>query len=299
MLRLQDIRIRDPFVLPDPDSGRYVLFGTTSRNPWGGPAEGFECYVSTDLVHWDGPVVAFLRPDDFWADTQFWAPEVHRYGGAYYLFASFKSAGRFRGTQILRAHQAVGPYSIWSPEPVTPPHWECLDGTLWVEPDGVPWMVFCHEWVQVHDGGMWAVPLRDDLHEAAGRPLFLFNASEAPWVRRAPWPGETDHLRFPTYVTDGPWLHRTGSGALLLLWSSQTGRGYAIGQAVSESGRVTGPWHHLENPLWDGQGGHGMLFRTFEGALHLALHRPNRTPDERAVFIPVCEDGCSIRIRTI
>jgi hypothetical protein len=26
-----------------------------------------------------------------------------------------------------------------------------LDGTLWVE-DGVPYMIFCHEWIQITDG---------------------------------------------------------------------------------------------------------------------------------------------------
>jgi hypothetical protein len=37
-------------------------------------------------------------------------------------------------------------------------------------------------------------------------------------------------------------------------------------------------------------GGHGILFRTFEGQLTLALHAPNGGGKERARFIPVCEE---------
>jgi hypothetical protein len=37
-----------------------------------------------------------------------------------------------------------------------------LDGTLWVE-DELPYMVFCHEWVQIKDGTVESVRLKDDL----------------------------------------------------------------------------------------------------------------------------------------
>ncbi|MDO4366395.1 MAG: hypothetical protein Q4D70_06330, partial [bacterium] len=34
-------------------------------------------------------------------------------------------------------------------------------------------------------------------------------------------------------------------------------------------------------------GGHGMLFNRFDGALMLSLHQPNKTPDERMKLFPV------------
>jgi hypothetical protein len=49
-----------------------VLFGTTDPNLWGGPATGFDCYMSDDLIPWEGPIPAFRPPAGFWADTQFW-----------------------------------------------------------------------------------------------------------------------------------------------------------------------------------------------------------------------------------
>ena len=44
-----------------------------------------------------------------------------------------------------------------------------LDGTLWEE-DGIPYMVYCHEWVQVTNGGVGYVQLKADLSDTAGEP---------------------------------------------------------------------------------------------------------------------------------
>jgi arabinan endo-1,5-alpha-L-arabinosidase len=42
-------------------------------------------------------------------------------------------------------------------------------------------------------------------------------------------------------------------------------------------------------PLFAADGGHPMLFRTFDGTLLMALHTPNRPSLERAKFLPVRE----------
>lgn len=294
MLDLTDIQIRDPFVLPVPSEECYYLFGSTDANIWRGPATGFDTYRSQDLEDWEGPLPAFRPSPDFWSDTQYWAPEVHVYGGSYYMFATFTAEGRCRGTQVLRAEEPAGPYRPWSAGPLTPRHWECLDGTLHVEA-GEAWMVFCHEWKDVGDGEIWAVPLADDLRTTAGEPVLLFAATAAPWVR--PLPTETAKSDRPAYVTDGPFLHRTADGRLLLLWSSMAEDGYALGVATSRTGTVLGPWHQAEQPLWPRDGGHGMVFHGPEGRLYLTLHHPNRTPQERARFIEVVEDGEGLVIR--
>ena len=287
-LSLAEIPIRDPFVFPDADGGVYYLFGTTDPNPWDGPGVGFDCYRSRDLKLWKGPFPAFRPPLDFWATKQFWAPEVHRFGGRYYMFASFKSPDRTRGTQILAADRPEGPYALWSDGPVTPADWECLDGTLHVDGQGAPWSVFCHEWLQVHDGTICAERLSSDLREALGEPILLFHASSAPWVREMD--GVTPAAGKPmNYVTDGPFLFRLAGGSLLMLWSSTGAEGYAVGIARSSSGNLLGPWVHELEPLWKKDGGHGMIFRTFAGELFLSLHQPNESPKERAVFLPLVE----------
>lgn len=287
-LRLGDIQIRDPFVLTLPESQDYLLFGSTDNNIWSGPATGFDCYRSRDLVFWEGPFPAFRPQAEFWSHEQYWAPEVHEYQGRFFMFATFTAAGRFRGTQILSAVRPEGPYSPWSVGPATPENWQCLDGTLHVDAEGTPWMVFCHEWKQVHDGAMMAQRLSSDLRSAVGSPFFLFSASEAAWARPLDIPSAKD-LEFPAYVTDGPYLSRLSSGNLIMLWSSFGDHGYAMGIARSESGTVLGPWVQEAEPLWNTDGGHGMIARTLDGRLFLTLHQPNISPNERAGVYPLRE----------
>jgi hypothetical protein len=200
-------------------------------------------------------------------------------------------------TFSARPTPIAGPYSPLTESPVTPDDWQCLDGTLHVDESGAPWIVFCHEWVQVHNGAMYAMQLSHNLMERAGRPLFLFNASEAPWVRRHDWSENADNLAFPFYVTDGPFLFRTRNSSLLMLWSSIGTSGYAMGFARSASGTVLGPWQQVPDPLWAEDGGHGMIFRHFDGRLMLTFHRPNNTPEERAVFLEITDEGDSLRLK--
>lgn len=108
--RLAEIQIRDPFLLTCDAEGQYFLFGSTDEDVWNGPGVGFDCYRSDDLEEWAGPIPAFRPPPGFWADRNFWAPEVHRYQGRFYMLASFKAEGRPRGTQILVADRPEGPY---------------------------------------------------------------------------------------------------------------------------------------------------------------------------------------------
>ncbi len=295
LLSNADIHIRDPFVVVVPDERRYVMTGTTGENAWSGQPTGFNVYVSDNLEQWEGPIPAFRPAPGFWSDRNYWAPEIHAYRGRYYMFASFKAEGVCRGTQILSADSPRGPFQPHSARPLTPSDWECLDGTLHVDADGNPWMVFCHEWVQVHDGEICALRLSDDLSSVAGDPITLFRASEAPWI--TPIEGQTD------FVTDGPFLYRAQNGELLMLWSSFSNGGYTLGVARSASGTVTGPWHQDAIPLYAEDGGHGMLFHTFDpqgmqshGQLMLTLHRPNKSPDERPIFIPIGESDGVLKV---
>ncbi len=274
-----EVRMRDPFVLVRPDEGKYYLFGTTDENLWKGRGTGFDAYVGSSLESWEGPIPAFRPPEDFWGTDNFWAPEVHEYRGGFYMFASFKAASRCRATQILRSDSPEGPYLVHSPGPVTPAGWECLDGTLFIDDSGQPWLVFCHEWVQVRDGEICAVELTDDLRGTRGSPVLLFRGSEAPWTRAHKRKDGT--IDPGSRVTDGPFLHRKADGSLLLLWSSFSETGYAMGIARSASGNISGPWIHDEKPVVEHDGGHGMIFRGLDGFLYLTRHAPNDTPNER------------------
>lgn len=292
MLKNDAIHIRDPFVLPMPEEGKYYLFGTRGAECWANAATGTDYYTSQDLQNWEGPHLAFQPSAGFWSDHNFWAPEVHAYKGRFYMFMSFKAEGQRRGTQILVADHPTAPFLPISEEPVTPRDWECLDGTLYVDPDEQRWMIFCHEWVQVGDGEICAIQLSDDLTTAISEPQILFCASEAPWALEINSKGRKG------YVTDGPWMHETASGELLMLWSSFGEGGYTVGIARSTTGTILGPWKQQAEPLYAGDGGHCMVFRDFNQQFFLAYHRPNGTPNERPYFIPLEETASSLEIQS-
>jgi arabinan endo-1,5-alpha-L-arabinosidase len=292
MLKRDQIQIRDPYVLRDDSHNCYYLYGSTDTNIWQTQATGFDAYRSADLENWEGPFPAFRPEPDFWSDRNYWAPEVHVYKGDYYMLATFKAEGVCRGTQILRSHHPLGPYLVHSDGPVTPKDWECLDGTLHVDDDGKPWMIFCHEWVQVLDGTVCAVPLSEQLDGAVGDPIVLFKATDAAWVDAVTGgTGGTGINPKTGYVTDGPFLHRCADGTLLMLWSSFKGGQYAQAIAISTSGHILGPWIQAPAPLYESDGGHGMIFTTFDSQIMLALHTPNQTPDERPIFLKLSEIG--------
>lgn len=272
MIRREDLYVRDPFIVCE--DGRYVLFASNGH--------GVCARESTDLETFSDPVTVFDPPSDFWATRDFWAPEVHHYGDAYYLFLSLKSETACRGTQIFRAERLLGPYTALTEEPVTPRDWECLDGTLYLDGD-VPYIVFCREWLQVHDGEIYAMPLTRDLRAAAGEPIRLFSASESGWARAVDQEGRN-------FITDGPFLYRTEDGGLQMLWSSFRGA-YCEAVSVSESGTIAGPWRHESTLLFEEDGGHGMLFRNTAGRLSLILHAPNSGPERARVFSVREDDG--------
>ena len=284
-MKIEEINIRDPYVLLH--GGTYYMYGTRSLLCWDKPydvnMQGFDVYVSDDLVNWSDSIQIFERPADFWADRNFWAPEVHVYKDNFYLFATFIGENRCRGSQIFKANDPKGPFSVHSLKPVTPVDWECLDGTLYVDKQGTPYLVFCHEWVQIKDGSICAVRLSDDLTHPIGKPETLFSASTPTWA-------DKDANR---YVTDGPFFYRTQSGTLLMFWSSLKGGQYVQAIARSIKGDISGPWEHL-NLLYDSDGGHGMVFTTKEGELMFTLHSPNLKYQEHPIFLPLKDVGDNV-----
>jgi arabinan endo-1,5-alpha-L-arabinosidase len=298
-VRLADVLMRDAAVLPVEATGSYYIVASAR-------GAGVRAYTSTDLVDWDGPHLIYQTPQEMWgsdiAIRGIWAPEMHLYNGRYYLFLTFDSSKEFaeqwtewfqwrprvwRASQVLVSDSPLGPFEPFSNEPTLPIEMMTLDGTLWVE-DGVPYMVYCHEWVQIVDGAISMIQLSDDLSRVVGEPTVLFRGSEAPWARRSPTYG--------SWVTDGPWLHRSVSGKLFMLWSSFSETGYTTGVAVSETGRLAGPWVQQAEPVYRDDGGHPMLFRTFDGTLMMALHSPNEGPNQRVHFFEMEDTGETLRV---
>ena len=271
-MKLNDINIRDPFILTY--EGKYYMYGTRAIHTWTQEIKdgyGFDVYESTDMVEWSGPKSIFENSADFWGDFQFWAPEVHKYQGRFYLLATFSDREYRRGTAILSCDTPNGIFKVHSRGAVTPDGWSSLDGTLYVE-SGVPYMVFCHEWTQIKNGEVCAVELSKDLREPVGEPFTLFRATDLGQAIVPVEPG--------CYVTDGPFMLNL-DGELLCLWSSFGKYGYLEAVSQSDNGKIRGKWTANDRLLFERNGGHGMVFEDLDGNLCFIYHSPNETPFER------------------
>lgn len=285
------IRIRDPFIVADKKSQTYYMYAQMqNRQPGEEAPQGVEVYTSKDLENWTAPKPVLTLADDFWARKSVWAPEVHVYKGAFYLFVTLTSSEKLsetpnpengaiqwkRGTHIFKADAPEGPFRPLQKQAHTPADWMSLDGTLWVE-NGKPYMAFCHEWAQTFDGTIEVVELAPDLSKPIGKPQLLFKASAADWARNMKDIGYKQN----GLVTDGPFFYKNTHGELIMIWSSFGEQEYAIGQARSTTGSIFGPWEQMAEPLVKANGGHGMIFYTLEGQLMLAFHQPNSREKER------------------
>ena len=248
---LDSIRLSDPAILADQKTKMYYMTGT-----------GGMMWRSSDLKLWEGP----FRVTEFEANSwmgprpMIWAAELHQTGdGWYYYFATFTNQEvkidtvrgnviERRASQVLRADNPMGPYRTFGDATYLPANRPTLDGTYWKDSDGKPYMIFCGEWLQ-----NW----KND-------------KGEITWNK----------------VTDGPFLFRTATGRLGMVWTSWVYDVYTQGVAYSESGTLDGPWIQEPNPITPPGFGHSMLFQRFDGQWMMSVHHHSKDDRGRTVRIP-------------
>lgn len=258
MILAKEIRVRDPYIFVENDKYYLIASKGYEEHPF-----AILCYESNDLENFKEPLVLFEENNEFWSNQDFWAPELHKFKGKYYLFVSFKSENKRRGVNILVSETLTGKYvPLLKDRAITPLDWECLDGTLFVEND-IPYMIFCHEWVQVKDGEMCIAQLSDDLSHFVSEPKLLFHATDAKWV--------VSNTPNADFITDGPFIKKFNN-KLVMLWSSLGKDGYAMGVAISD--KIMGPWKQIDEPIYRYDGGHGMIFKKDDNDM-VVIHCPN------------------------
>ncbi|MDR2057759.1 MAG: family 43 glycosylhydrolase [Dysgonamonadaceae bacterium] len=193
------IPLADPFimyidnpVLPGvPDAGvmkyngRYYIGGVATRGDF---------YVSTDLVHWDGPVHAVTMNNE-WASAfgigneQIHANDLHYINGTFHLYWSVNHWSKERNVVHIahaEAEQPLGPYR----EPVKD-RWldNRIDPHLFIDDDGKLYLYM----VKFTDGNtIWARPMKDPA-TFDGDPKYIFASQPGNWetldnrVEEGPW----------------------------------------------------------------------------------------------------------------
>ena len=242
---LPDWEIADPFVLRV--GQKYYLYPTSDT-------QGYEVFVSDDLVHWERKARAFTDPRE--GD---WAPEVfhdRRGDGKFYLYYTDNMSGWRRGPLEKQIGVAVAdsPLGPFTDKGVLAKH--AIDADLFQDDDGKLYLSY----VDLVRGFKIVVqPMANPLKKK-GEPTVVIHPTE-DWEKRS---GE---------VTEGPFmLKHKGTYYLMYSGTGANSPNYGIGYATSKSptgpfvkypgnpiahrgGNVLGPGHHcvVEGPngrLW-------------------------------------------------
>ncbi|WP_345955581.1 glycoside hydrolase family 43 protein [Mucilaginibacter sp. PAMB04168] len=280
---LDSIRLSDPFIMADQKTNSYYMTGT-----------GGMLWKSKNLKLWDGPYNVAQVDTSSWMGPKpmIWAAEIHEYKGRYYYFATFTNRNikidnykgntvERRACHILVSNKPDGPFVPMKDSLYLPANKSTLDATLWIDKDNKPYMIYCHEWLQNWNGTVEKIALKPDLSGTTGEGKVLFRASDSPWSREKDEQG----LERPNRVTDGPYLFRTLTGRLGMIWTSWVYSVYTQGVAYSKSGTLDGPWIQEKLPITPPDYGHGMLFKTLAGKTLMAIHS-HKSVNGRYIRVP-------------
>ncbi|MBQ9133988.1 MAG: family 43 glycosylhydrolase [Clostridia bacterium] len=130
----------DPFVLKD-DDGTYYLYATS------GEEYGYRVYSSKNLVEWTAHGYCLVR-DDVYTDPKssfttysFWAPEVIKYDGLYYMVYTAQHR-----IGIAVSESPTGPFKNdadgYLLDSVNASYWGIIDGNFFLDDDGKMYLYF-------------------------------------------------------------------------------------------------------------------------------------------------------------
>lgn len=247
----------DPFLLSH--NGKYYLYCTNE----GRADDGFYVYDSEDFSHWEEKGLCLDKKDAV-GNSWFWAPEVYRYKGKFYMLYSCEVH-----LEIAVSDSPLGPFRKLIDRPLRKK--EAIDGHLLFDADGNIYLYF----VDLEDGNrIFVGKMSEDLTKIETEYKNPLIFAEKRW--------ETVDGR----VTEGPFVlcHK---GLYYLFYSANNTqcKDYAIGYAVSKS--PLGPFvKYEENPILHdpldlhGTGHHSFMPTRDENRFVCVFHCHNENPEK-------------------
>lgn len=253
----QNIYLADPAIFHE--NGTYYLYGTGGDSNY-----GFQVYTSKDLKNWEGPKGASdgyaLKKGDSFGSKGFWAPQVFRYRGKYYMAYT---ADEF--IAIASADSPLGPFRQ-SKIAKLPAGIKQIDPYVFFDEDG---KIYLYHVRLTKGNRLFVAELNDDLTAIKESTLKECISATDEWEN-------TQHTDWP--VAEGPTILKK-NGTYYFFYSANDFRNidYAVGYATSQS--PYGPWKkYEENPIISRQllkrngTGHGDLFVDDKGEMHYVFH---------------------------
>lgn len=310
----------DPYVMHD--NGKYYMYGTG-----GDVKNGFGAYSSSNLKDWkfEGQVYHHDNQNG-WGIHSFWAPEVYKRDGKYYMFYSAqwkqnpnKEKENFK-IGVAVSDKPTGPFIDMNNSPIFDPGYPIIDANLWFE-NGKIYLYYsrcCYkhpvksevaQWAkkkgwydQVEESWVYGVELKPDFSSIIGEPVLLLRPPvkmgnlKDEWESRSVTSKEVNRR-----WTEGSFIFKK-EDTYYMMYSANNfdGQNYAVGYATSKS--PLGPFRKADNnPVLQKKGkvsgtGHNSITYTPDGKEMLCVYhgRTEATGHQRLVFIDrmeVTKDG--------
>ena len=321
------VAMGDPYVLYDDEESRYYMYGTGA-----GAKDGFATYSSDDLVNWkhEGQVY-YGNNDSTWGESAFWAPEVYKVDGKYYMFYSAQwkdnptnELENFR-IGVAVSDKPTGPFKDMSDRPLFDPGYPVIDANVFFDEDGKAFLYYsrcCYkhpvesevaDWArdkgwfdEIEESWVYGIELKPDFSGTIGegqlllRPPVTMDDEQAEWESRSVTSKEVNRR-----WTEGSYTFKHGDKYYMMYSANHfAGENYAVGYATADN--PLGPYvKAATNPVLEkntGKGGdvtgtgHNSITYSPDGSqMYCVYHgRTTATGKDRVVFIDkmhIREDG--------
>jgi GH43 family beta-xylosidase len=264
--------IGDPFVLYDEASGKYYMYCTGGK---------FRCWSSDTFKSWTEHGDAYTVTEKSFGTQNYWAPEVYKWNGAYYMVysaarkveGSLSSTGLRHSIGLAKADNPAGPFTDVYDHPLFAPDYSVIDASLLFDDDGKIYLYYARDCSEnVVDGKktsqVYGIELASDLSGTVGEPVLLATPTSA-WELKSGG----------TLWNEGPCVFKkNGTYYLLFTANYYASAAYSVGYATASSplGTYT---KAAENPILIGDGkktsgtGHCSVTRSPDGSeLYLVYH---------------------------
>lgn len=312
-----NVEFGDPYVLND-GNGTFYMYGTG-----GGAKDGFATYSSTDLVNWKSKGQVYQgNTDDSWAVSAFWAPEVYKFDGKYYMFFSANWKENPTNEEenfkigVAVSNSPTGPFKELENKPLFDPGYPIIDANVFKDDDGKFYLYYsraCYKhpveseiadlakekgWFEeIEESWVYGIELKPDFTGVIGEPKLLLKPPQSLDNKNAEWESRSvTSQEVNRRWTEGSYTFKH-KGTYYIMYSANYfgGENYAVGYATGPS--PLGPFTKADNnPILQknsaqggkvtGTGHNSLVFLTNPDRIYCVYHgRTKESGDQRVVFI--------------
>lgn len=223
----------DPYVLND--GGTYYLYATTD------PGYGYRVSSSTDLVNWQNVGYCAIKGDII-GEGSFWAPEVYKYNGKYYMLYSTDEH-----LALAVADSPTGPFKKTSDSYLL--DCNCIDGHLMFDDDGSIYLYMAY-WGETGEE-IWGCKMTADLKAMPETFTQLTSCKDDEGgVNEGPFMLKYNGKYYLTYSVNG--YTDKNYAVKLAVSDSPLGKYENKGTILEKSGPLVGTGHHSFTTSPDG-----------------------------------------------